>query len=310
MITSSPMEKSIDPKERPRPASTVILVRQGDQELEVYLLERSSKSGFMPGNYVFPGGTVEPEDRGLESWEKHVDLKFSEVSRRLGGGLVTEEALAHGVAAVRETFEEAGLLLEAGGTPESSDLEDARGRMASDGAPARCFRDWVVSRRKVLALSKLRRWTHWITPRFRKQRYDTRFFVAFVTAAQKCTPDDRETVRGIWISPRRALEKNALGEVPLSPPTLVTLHELSSYEDRTHLEAATENRPWGPARLPRVVSSPEGEGPLILLPWDPMYHEEAEGHEPRRLKGKTPSPGELFSRLYHEKGIWRPLASS
>ena len=99
-------------------ASTLILVRGEGDKFQIYLLKRSSQSGFMPGNYVFPGGVVDPEDIGLDFWKGHVDMDPGQVKRRFGRGLNIEDAMAHGIAAIRETFEEAGILLarQHGGT--------------------------------------------------------------------------------------------------------------------------------------------------------------------------------------------------
>ena len=94
-----------------RIASTVILARQIGEELQVYLLKRNAKSGFMAGNYVFPGGTVDIEDRNTNFWKSHVDIHMENLSRQLGGNLPGEEALSYGVTAIREMFEEAGVFL-------------------------------------------------------------------------------------------------------------------------------------------------------------------------------------------------------
>ncbi len=90
-------------------ASTVILIRDLNGPFQVYLLKRSSQSGFMPGNYVFPGGTVDPEDMSLDFWKEHVDMDPGQAKRHFGRGLNMEDAIAHGIAAVRETFEKCSI---------------------------------------------------------------------------------------------------------------------------------------------------------------------------------------------------------
>jgi len=90
-------------------ASTLILVRGEGEKFEVYLLRRSDQSGFMPGNYVFPGGVVDPEDRNIDFWQGHIDLDRAQVMTRFGRGLNIEDAMDYGIAAIRETFEEAGV---------------------------------------------------------------------------------------------------------------------------------------------------------------------------------------------------------
>src|SRR4030042_6152067 len=105
------MSQETMPNASARAASTVILTRQGLSGLEIYLLRRSSKSKFFPGSYVFPGGAVDPEDRDADFWRNHVDLEPLQVSEQIGGDLPVEDAFGHGVAAIRETFEGAGILL-------------------------------------------------------------------------------------------------------------------------------------------------------------------------------------------------------
>ena len=107
----------------PRPAATVVLVRDGNMDLEVCLLKRSAKSGFMPGHYVFPGGTVDPQDRDARFWRDHVDMDPAGITERLDGDLPLEEILSYAVAVVRETFEEAGIFL-------GKRCSDVRGRLA------------------------------------------------------------------------------------------------------------------------------------------------------------------------------------
>jgi len=99
--------------EEARPASTVVLVRAHGTGFQVYLLKRSGQSGFFPGSYVFPGGTVASEDRDADLWLRHSDLDLPGVEKRLGGTLLAPEMLAYGVAAIRETFEEGGCCLQA-----------------------------------------------------------------------------------------------------------------------------------------------------------------------------------------------------
>jgi 8-oxo-dGTP pyrophosphatase MutT (NUDIX family) len=236
----------------PRPASTVVLVRQGTPGLEGYLLKRSSKSRFFPGNYVFPGGAVDGQDRVLELWQDHLDLDAKGILQRFNGTLTARDAIGYAVAAIRETFEEAGIFLGA----ETETSQEVIGRLCerrvTERLPKGWLREWVESQGWELSLTKLARWAHWITPDAMPQRFDTRFFVAFMPENQACRPDRRETTEGTWVSPRKGLEGNSRGEIPLSPPTLVTLHELLPYEDVGDLETDVEKRPGGAARQGRA----------------------------------------------------------
>ena len=146
---------------------------------------------------------------------------------------------------------------------------------------------------------------HWITPELMRQRFDTRFFTAVMPDNQVCRPDTRETVKGIWISPEDGLVGNLTGEVPLSPPTLVTLHELLEYSDFNDLQAAGEHRQWGPARLPRLI--PLERGVVIVEPWDPMYSEAKIDISPSELATCVLPVGESFSRIWFDDGVWKPV---
>ena len=288
----------------PRPASTIILARYRNGELQVYLLRRSSRSGFMPGNYVFPGGTVDPEDRAHGFWQAHVDMDSKSISRRLGGDLTVDEALAHAVAAVRETFEEAGVFLAHRSQQTRQDLEKVCYRRIAATLPKGWLRDWVVSDGWTLALSLLTPWSHWITPEARSQRYDTRFFLTIMPSEQQCLPDTMETTHGIWINPEKGLDANLQGDIPLSPPALVTLHELQQYRDMVSLEKELENRQWGETCLPLLIRS--SQETMIVLPWDPMYDQENET-DINALEKMPLGQDQDFSRLWYRKGIWRPV---
>lgn len=285
-------------------ASTVILVRHKGGELQVYLLKRSPQSGFMPGNYVFPGGTLDAEDRDFGLWKAHVDMDTEEISGRFGGNLTAEDALASGVAAIRETFEEAGVFLAFRWEQTRIELKRLCDRRRAGDLTKGWFRECVMAGGWVLRLSGLKRWSHWITPQARSKRFDTRFFLSFMPGDQECTPDKRETTHGIWISPEQGLEENLRGNIPLSPPTVVTLSELLNYSNLDDLEKDVKTRPWGRVREPRLTALPRGA--LILLPWDPMYNQEG-GIDTGELKTTLLPPGVPFSRILYREGLWRPI---
>jgi 8-oxo-dGTP pyrophosphatase MutT (NUDIX family) len=293
--------------EQPRPASTVVLARAHGAGFQVYLLKRSGQSGFFPGTYVFPGGTVAADDRDADLWLRHNDLDLSSLENRLSGTLPTTEMLAYGVAALRETFEEAGVLLA------SREQEaDSGGRTIGETRKVRrlskgWFREWAVSGNWYLQISRLAPWAHWITPEAFKPRFDTRFFLAFVPDNQECSPDERETTHGAWVTPQQGLASNLTGEIPLSPPTLVTLHELLAYKTLKELREDAGRRGWGEPRLPRVI--PVEKGAVIIEPWDPMIREKNVSLDLATLKKLVLPVGEPFSRLWLYEGIWRPVAA-
>ena len=146
------------------PAATVILVRENQAELQVYLLKRHAKSGFMAGNYVFAGGILDPEDREFTVWKDHVDLDPADLSSRLGGGLRAEEILAFGVAAIRETLEEAGVFLAQCDVELEANLNHARRLRLTGNLEKDWFTKLVVNAKWRLTISALSRWAHWINP--------------------------------------------------------------------------------------------------------------------------------------------------
>ncbi|MBL7205497.1 MAG: NUDIX hydrolase [Desulfobacteraceae bacterium] len=286
-------------------ASTLILVRGEGKKFQVYLLKRSSQSGFMPGNYVFPGGTVDSEDRNVDLWSGYVDLDRDQVITRFGEGLNNADVVSHGIAAIRETFEEAGVLLarQNGGT--GRDLDNLRDRRLVGSLRKTWLRELVASGEWTLRFSELACWSHWITPKARSKRYDTRFFAAFMPEGQECRPDNRETTHGIWVSPETALRGNLKGEIPLSPPAVTTLHELLQYQSVGDLKKEMRTRVWGEARVPRLVRMPEAT--FLLLPWDPHYHDQEIKADVEGLENRLALLGSPFSRLWYRKGVWRPF---
>ena len=289
-----------------RQAATVILVREKNKAFEVYLLRRSNKSGFMDGLYVFPGGVVDPEDRGLESWAPFVDMHPDEIEKQLGGiAFSGEDALSFSIAAIRETLEEAGVLIASTEGKTKKELDHICTFRLNTDLPKSWFRTKIRDENWTLSLSSLGKWSHWITPVLMKKRFDTRFFIAFMPEGQTCLADDTETHHGIWLTPQKALEQNLDLSVPLSPPTVVTLTELLKYKSLNQLREELQTHPWGDPLAPRLVPSPNG--PVILEPWDPMWDSDCE-MDTSGFSKKILSPGAWFSRIWCDNGVWKPVA--
>jgi len=283
----------------------VILTRELAGRLQVYLLKRSPRSGFMAGYFVFPGGTIDSQDRHFELFSQHGDLTFGELSTRFGSDLAGEQALTYCVAAIRETFEEAGVRLFQRDNPPAADLERVDRLRLSTGLEKDWLLKLVAQDSCRLKLSALSRWSHWITPELMKRRFDTRFFLAAMPSNQFCRPDEKETVQGLWVSPEEALRGNAAGQIPLSPPTLVTLHELLKYTNLNRLQTENYYRPWGRTRLPRLV--PLSNGAVLVQPWDPMYRQKEINIDPAVLPEWVLPVGASFSRIWCDNGIWKPI---
>jgi 8-oxo-dGTP pyrophosphatase MutT (NUDIX family) len=293
-----------DDRITPRAASTVVLFREKGGRLQVYLLKRSAESGFFPGNYVFPGGAVESGDRAGEFWLNHADLDRDGIEERFGKDPGAEETLGYCVAGIRETFEEAAALLARKGDGASSNMAPLREARTAGKLLKGWLREQVADEGWVLSLSILRGWSHWITPEAFRPRFDTRFFLAFMPEDQECAPDMRETIHGTWIEPPFALEGNMRGDIALSPPTLVTLQELSGYRSIEDLDHEKQSRLWGEARLPRLIKL--SKGAIIIEPWDPLIDEKIRVDE-EHLKDLVLPIGVPFSRIWLHKGIWRPV---
>jgi 8-oxo-dGTP pyrophosphatase MutT (NUDIX family) len=288
-----------------RPAATVILTREQAGTFQVYLLKRNTNSKFMAGNFVFPGGTVEDQDRKFEVFKHHIDWSFDEIDRHLGGTLSGPEALSYSVAAIRETLEEAGVFLAHRQDQSEPKLNHIRQFRLTGNLPKDWFAKEVVSGDWQLAISALSRWSHWITPKLMNSRFDTRFLVAIMPADQFCQPDCKETVAGLWISPKEGLEGNLNGSIPLSPPTLVTLHQLLPYPDLKSLQVESQQRQWGQPVIPRLV--PLANGALILEPWDPMYLDNPIAIRTEDLTDLVLAVGEPFSRIWYDGSLWKPV---
>lgn len=253
----------------PVPAATVTLVRDSDDGLEVLMLQRNFQSGFMPGMYVFPGGALDESDYSPEACALCVGLDdpmASSVLKLERGGL------AYWVAAIRESFEEAGILLAC----------DARGDMVALSEPAGIERFRVhrhalnageqeflaLLARESLRLSadRLVYFSHWITPLGAPRRYDTRFFIARVPAAQDALHDNLETIGHVWVQPRTALNAYGSGTFNLRTPTRRTLELFARFAAVDELMAAMRAQHEVPAILPRIAK--DGRR---LLPGDPGY---------------------------------------
>jgi 8-oxo-dGTP pyrophosphatase MutT (NUDIX family) len=212
----------------PRPASTVMLVRDGEQWVEVFMLRRRTTMAFGAGALVFPGGGVEPSDGDREiPWVGPAPESWA---RRLGTSVVGVQGYV--CAAVRETLEECGVLLAGPAGPTSLYPASAADRLREQErlvTGEQSLAHLLRRRGLVLRSDLLRPWAHWVTPLFEPRRYDTRFFLAAVPPGQEAAHVlDGEADASAWWSANAALEGYRRGEVLLMPPTLVCLEELAA----------------------------------------------------------------------------------
>ena len=254
-----------------RDAATVMLVRDGDAGMEVFMLRRRLASDFVRGAYVFPGGAVDEADRhsDLESiCEGRTD---AEASALLG---VDAGGLAFWVAAVRECFEEAGVLLAYGEDGEVVRLDDpgvadtfAAHRRAVDHGERRLV-DVCAEEGLRLAVDGIHYFSHWITPEGAPRRYDTRFFVARAPAWQEALHDDRETIANCWIRPADALARHHEGEFDLMPPTSSSLETIGRFDRAGDLLAAVATTASAGAAPVGASLARQGGRAMVVIPGD------------------------------------------
>ncbi|UOE22166.1 NUDIX domain-containing protein [Thermobifida halotolerans] len=221
----------------PRDAATVLLVRRAVCGLEVYLLRRVSSMRFAPGRYVFPGGSVDPRDsdRGVR-WA-------GPPPREWAHALGADEPLARALvcAAVRETFEESGVLLA--GPSETEVVADTRGDDWEDDRRALVDRSLSLAelldrRGLVLRSDLLRPWSRWITPDVEPHRYDTRFFAAVLPEGQQTRDVGGEADHVAWMAPNEAIRRWRNGELAMLPPTVANLNGLTECATPEDVRAA------------------------------------------------------------------------
>lgn len=263
----------------PVPAATIILLRETRGVPEVLMIQRSVKSEFLPDLYVFPGGRVDPQDYDLADRTGTFDAE-----RAAAMASTVDPQLAHGffVAAIRETFEEAGILLarrpgESQLIDEATTAELAKHRLeVQEGSMS--FRDILERENLVLAPELMAVHAHWITPEMMPRRYDTLFFTASTPPGQMAEHDGFESTAHVWIRPEDALEQATTGKRQIVFPTKCNLETLCGHSDVNAAVSASLARPVVPI-LPRVASR-DGT-PTLVIPEEAGYPTSAEPLPPR-----------------------------
>ena len=266
-ILSSPELNSI-----PKDSATVILVRQAQgKTMEVFLARRHVNQSFMAGAFVFPGGRLEAADADSALTE-FISAKddFHPHSLLQDNALTKKTALSFFFCAIRETFEETGVLFARTKGGHSIDFGNAviKSRFAA-------YRQLLnlgnitlpeIARQEELILMPelLIPYSHWITPEIVPKRFSTRFFLAELPQGQSATTDKDELTSSLWVTPHDALQMHTAGKITLMPPTLKTIEEMAKFISLDELFAAARNRTIYP-----IMPQPMKNG--LKLPHDPEY---------------------------------------
>lgn len=247
----------------PRPAASVVLLRDAADGPEVLMLKRHGESDVHANAYVFPGGKVDAADAAL-AVDAHLDSPLAQLHLQLGEtGVDAATAAGLHVAALRETFEESGLLLALGASPRQ--LAEASERLAG-GVP---FNAMLAALGLRLQSSALVPWSRWITPvRGPNKRFDTRFFAARAPAQGVARHDGRETTESAWLRPRRALEGYWEGRMMLAAPQILTLAHLARFAS---VAAALDDARLRPPSLIEPHLMREGEWEVMCYPGDAAH---------------------------------------
>lgn len=250
-----------------RPAATILMLRDGPGGMETLMLRRTRRTGFVPGAYVFAGGRVDPADGDPDAVSRLSGLDPQRAAERLRlPADARPPAAAYYVAALREAFEETGLLVgrRTSGDPAPAAGEDPEVARVRDLllADEIGFGDALDRLDVEVDAAAVEYVAHWITPVQEPRRYDTRFFAAVVEREREVLLNPGEMTDALWLTPEEALVRHARGGLPMVFPTIRTLEDLRGYgtaREALRTYAAREIPPI----LPRLVKTPTGVGMRI-----------------------------------------------
>ncbi len=246
----------------PRQAATVVMLRDGSTGLEVFLVKRHGLSDVLGGAYVFPGGKLDESDTQVDA-ATHLDQDATHLHAALGEpDIAPSHATGLYVAALREAFEESGVLFTANA---------AAAHAAQAQAPSLPFNQLLAQLGLRLQTSAVLPWARWITPQVpphTAKRFDTRFFVAAAPSDQEARHDNHEATESVWLAPRAALDQYWSREIELAPPQILSLAQLSRHASVASVLQSARNQP-PPVILPQALIE---DGALTLcFPGDPKH---------------------------------------
>ena len=248
----------------PLPAATILLLRNGALGLEVFMVVRHHEIDFASGALVFPGGKVEPEDENPALTAQATGLSTDPVQASLE------------IAAIREAFEECGVLLARPEPPDKTDSQLISGTRLAGLDPERkrihagdlSWLDFLQRENLCLACDVLIHFAHWITPPIMPKRFDTHFYIAPAPDDQLLAHDGYESVDSVWIRPQDALAQAARGERTIIFPTLRNLEKLATFDS---VEQALEETPRHPVIPVTPWTEKRQDGTYLLIPDNAGY---------------------------------------
>ena len=297
------------PPVAPLDAATVILIRESPSAnpFEVLLMRRHARQSFMAKAFVYPGGQLDNADCDPELAAVAGNMTAEAAKESLNETDISHaKALGLFFTAVRETFEESGILLARLTSGRQLDFVDkeTRQRFARYRAmilqQEMTLKDLAEKENLVFRLNDLIPYARWVTPVVEKKRFDTRFFLATMPPGQKPVHDSREMTETLWTEPGTALFKQKKGEILLMPPTLKTLEEMANQPSRADVYTHASSTPIQP-NMPQV--SAEGDSIVIKLPHDPDYNiaEFKQPHRPNEMSRVVLRDGRFRALKYEEQ---------
>ena len=273
----SPEMKDHTPPATPVDAATVILLREtpAANPFELLLMRRHARQRFMGKAFVYPGGQLDDADcnPALAAFADGITAEVAK-QRLNEPDLPDEKALGLLFAAVRETFEESGVLLAGSTSGKELDFTDqnVRSRFAEYRTMIHqqemTLEDLAKKEGLFFKLNELRPYAHWVTPEAERKRFDTRFFLASMPTGQKPAHDSMEMTETLWTTPRKAFSKHNAGEILLMPPTLKTLEEMACRSSVAELLSCASSATIRTI-MPQISS--DGDSIIIKFPHDPEY---------------------------------------
>lgn len=247
----------------PRAAATILLLRENGEQLEIFLQKRNPKATFVGGVHVFPGGKVDNQDFDFPQELLSLPSQEAPILNQTGG-------LPSVIAAIRECFEEAGVLIARNKNNETfnvpqSQLEKFEQHRRAVLEQELTFAEFCRQEDIILALDEMAYISRWITPEISPMRFDTHFFVAPMPAQQTGIHDGYESIESVWMTPTTALTKQRSGEIDLILPTIRSLEQIEAFNTvHSAMEYFRESQPT-PTTDPQLLSL-DGQIELVHTP--------------------------------------------